>query len=221
MNIKNVLNEFQNYNYKDEYNNYVDKLPKIRRDRNMSDDEYREFLKNPNVLNHYDLDKAARKHIQQGSDDLTVNDQLAIAEELKRLLRTRNLPVLEDLGTILTQYIQYCVKRNKIFDKDLYTEINDSNVLSKALKADLETQQKAILTKNRSGDIDLLLQKSLYDALYRERNFIIGAKMIFGIICKKYLENANMRLTLIDNYLLFKIGELVYSGIHDDPYEDE
>jgi hypothetical protein len=217
--FSDILNEFQNYSAKDEYLGYVDRLSNSERVKNMSNDEYREFLKNPNVLNHYELDKSAKKHIQQGSDDLTVKDQLEITEKLKQLLRVNNLPVLQDLGAILGQYIQYCVKRNKIFDNDLYVELNDSGVLSKTLKAELETQQRALTTKKQEENMDLLLQRNLYNMLYRERKIIIGAKMIFGTICRKYLENANMRMILIDNYLLFKIGELVYSGIYDNSQE--
>jgi hypothetical protein len=216
-----LLAELQNYDARDEYTSYVNKLPNTPQAQNMSDAEYERFIKKDSTKNHFRMDKNAKVKIQQGSDNLTIRDQLEITKALEKLLQSYNLPTLKALGTILSQYIQRCVKSNKLFDRDLYIEINDSDILSKALKRELETQQNAIRTKKQTEDPDLILQRNLYNMLFRERYQILGAKMIFGMICKKYLDNANMRMTLIDNYLLYQIGDFAFSGLTDDEIDDE
>lgn len=221
--ISKIIQEMAEYNADEEFDSYTAKLADDPRIQNMSQEEYEKFIDKESVKKHLKLDYKAKKNIEKAISSLTIKDQIEVLEEIEKIMMKVNLPMLRVLGDLITEYIQEYSRRSKDYDDELYIEILDSGILSKDAKKELELMQKTLITKLSKAKQDLTVleiklksQQSLYNLLFSERFDILDARMQWGRIFKKYLDEMTMRRTLIDGYLLHRLINLVYGGLTEE-----
>jgi len=218
--ISKIIQEMAEYNADEEFDSYTTKLGDDPRIQNMSDEEYQKFIDKENVKKHLRLDYKAKKNIEKAISSLKIKDQIEVLEEVEKIMIKVNLPMLRVLGDLLIEYVQEYARKTKDYDDELYIEILDSSIIDKEAKKELELMQKA-LTKSLSSvkfaltvqDIKLKSQSNLYNLLFAERFGVLDARMQWGKIFKKYLDEMTMRRTMIDGYLLHRLINLVYGGL--------
>lgn len=211
------------YNADDEYNAYSDKVGQNPRIQGMSDEEYQKFIDKETVKRHFRFDYNAKKNIEKSISSLKIKDQIEVTSLIDEVMVNFNLPMLRVLGDLLAEYIKEYAVSGKDYDDELYIEILDSGILSKETKKDIELMQKALILKSSkvtsklsADDIRVKSQQSLYDLLRSEQKMILDGRMQMGRIFRKYLDDANLRMRVIDKYLLHRLIDLVYGGLTDE-----
>jgi len=218
--LSKIIQEMATYNADNEFDAYTAKLADNPIIQDMSDEEYQKFLDKENVKKHYKLDYKTKKNIEKAISSLRIKDQIEVLNVINELMKVVQLPVLRIMGDLLTEYIKEYSRNSKDYDDELYIEILDSGILSKDAKKELELMQKALIAKSSKvtskltiQDIKIKQQLNLYNLLYSERYDMLDARMRFGRIFKKYLDEMTLRRNLIDNYLLHRLIDLIYGGL--------